>query len=91
MQRSSLGLCLEISMLWDTLYTVTEAAAMLKVSPWTIRAWLIQGKLQRSKIGSRTVIRASELRNAIRDIPPNPRKTMAGASTPIPRSPVGGT
>jgi excisionase family DNA binding protein len=43
------------------LLTTKEAAALLRVSPWTISAWLSQGKLKRTKAGSRTLIAKSEL------------------------------
>ena len=55
--------------MWEKLYTIKEAAAMLKVSPWTIRSWLTRGRLCRTKVGSRTVIRASQLRRVVCDAP----------------------
>lgn len=49
-------------MLADKLYSVEDAAAMLGgVSKWTVHAWLAKGKLQRTKVGSRTMIRESDL------------------------------
>ncbi len=45
------------------LYSVAEAAECLGgVSKRTIHAWLSQGRFQRIKVGSRTMIRASDLR-----------------------------
>jgi excisionase family DNA binding protein len=45
------------------LYTVEGAAAYLGgVSKWTVHAWLAKGKLRRTKVGSRTMIRESDLR-----------------------------
>ena len=52
----------------DKLYSVKDAAAYLGgLSPYTIHAWLAQGKLRRSKVGSRTMIRESELQRVIED------------------------
>jgi excisionase family DNA binding protein len=52
----------------DKLYSVPEAATFLGgVSKWTIHAWLSQGRLQRTKVGSRTMIRESELQKVIQD------------------------
>ena len=52
----------------DALVSVTEAARRLGgISHWTIRAWLSQGKLQRTKVGNRTMIRESELERVIQE------------------------
>jgi excisionase family DNA binding protein len=52
----------------DTLLSVEEVARLLGgISPWTVRAWLSQGRLQRTKVGSRTMIRESELQRVIDD------------------------
>ena len=46
----------------DRLFSVKDAAAYLGgLSPYTISAWLSQGKLRRVKVGSRTMLRQSEL------------------------------
>jgi excisionase family DNA binding protein len=51
-------------------YSVPEAAELLKVSEWTIWKWLQTGKLQGSKIGGdRRVIRETELARLIVDDP----------------------
>lgn len=50
----------------DALYSVEEAARRLGgLSKYTIHAWLSNGKLRRTKVGSRTMIRASELAKVI--------------------------
>ena len=50
------------------LISVEEAAKRLgNISVWTVRAWLSQGKLRRTKVGSRTMIREEELSNVIQD------------------------
>lgn len=50
------------------LYSVPEAAKLLGgISKWTVHAWLSQGRLRRVKVGSRTMIRESELIKVIED------------------------
>jgi len=52
----------------DRLYSVVDAAVYLGgLSKYTIHAWLSSGKLRRSKAGSRTMIRESELDRIIRE------------------------
>lgn len=52
----------------DTLLSIEEAGKKLGgISKWTIHAWLSQGKLQRTKVGGRTMIRESELEKVIVD------------------------
>jgi excisionase family DNA binding protein len=52
----------------DSLVSVQEAAKRLGgISKWTVHAWLSQGKLQRTKVGGRTMIRESELQKVIED------------------------
>jgi excisionase family DNA binding protein len=54
----------------DSLLSVSEAARKLGgISKWTVHAWLSQGKLQRTKVGGRTMIRESELSKVIQDRP----------------------
>lgn len=50
----------------ETLYSVEEAAKRLGgISKWTVHAWLSKGRLQRTKVGGRTMIRESELAKMI--------------------------
>jgi excisionase family DNA binding protein len=50
----------------ERLYSVSEAAKLLGgISKWTVHAWLSQGKLERTKVGGRTMIRESELAKVI--------------------------
>lgn len=52
----------------DPLLSVDEVARRLGgLSKWTVHAWLSQGKLQRTKVGGRTMIRESELAKVIKD------------------------
>jgi excisionase family DNA binding protein len=56
----------------DRLLSVAEAARELGgVSVWTIYSWCSQGRLARTKVGSRTMIRESELRRVIQDEAPD--------------------
>jgi excisionase family DNA binding protein len=44
------------------LYSVEDAAVFLGgISKWTVHAWLAKGKLRRTKVGSRTMIRERDL------------------------------
>jgi excisionase family DNA binding protein len=46
----------------QNLMSVEQAAERLGgISKWTVHAWLSKGKLRRTKVGSRTMIRESDL------------------------------
>jgi len=65
----------------EQLLSVEEAAQRLGgLSKWTIHAWLSQGRLQRTKVGGRTMIRESELAKVIHDggKSPTPARTKGG-------------
>jgi excisionase family DNA binding protein len=50
----------------ENLLSVAEAAKRLGgISRWTVYAWLSQGRLRRTKVGGRTMIRESELQKVI--------------------------
>lgn len=52
----------------EQLISVEEAARRLGgLSKYTIHSWLSSGKLRRTKVGSRTMIRESELQRVIED------------------------
>ncbi|GGG75821.1 helix-turn-helix domain-containing protein [Edaphobacter dinghuensis] len=52
----------------DKLHSVKGSAEFLGgLSEYTIQAWLSSGKLMRTKVGSRTMIRESELLKAMND------------------------
>ncbi len=62
-------------MLIDDLVNTKEAAELLRVSPWTVSAWLSQGKLRRVKAGGRTLIAKADLEAFLqRDECPEPLK-----------------
>ena len=42
-----------------------EAAASVGLSPWTLRAWIRQGKLAAVRLGRRVLIEPSELQRLI--------------------------
>jgi excisionase family DNA binding protein len=46
----------------DQLFSIEQAALRLGgISKWTVHAWLAKGKLRRTKVGSRTMIRECDL------------------------------
>lgn len=53
-------------MLVEELVNTKEAAELVRVSHWTISAWLSQGKLRRVKAGGRTLIAKSDLEAFLR-------------------------
>ncbi len=62
----------------DSLLSVEDAARRLGgVSKWTVHAWLAKGKLRRTKVGSRTMIRESDLQSFIDGC--NPQKAIGAA------------
>jgi excisionase family DNA binding protein len=65
----------------DALISVNEAARRLGgISKWTIFSWLSKGRLRRTKVGGRTMIRESELQKVIEEggkSPARPRPNKA--------------
>ena len=52
----------------ERLLTVEQAAQALGgISKYTVQAWLSSGKLPRTKVGSRTMIRESALESVVVD------------------------
>jgi excisionase family DNA binding protein len=63
----------------ETLLSVEEAARRLGgISKWTLHAWLSQGRLQRTKVGGRTMICESELQRVIQDGGKSPALSRSG-------------
>ncbi len=63
----------------EDLISVSEAARRLGgIAKSTVYAWLTDGKLRRTKVGSRTMIRVSELEKVIEDDgkSPAPKRRM---------------
>jgi len=55
----------------EPVYSINDAAAYLRVSPWTVRAMLRDGKIRKSRVGARrVVIRESALMEVITDCEP---------------------
>ena len=64
----------------EILLSVEETARRLGgISKWTVHAWLSQGKLQRTKVGGRTMIRESELQKVIQDGGKSPSSARHGS------------
>ena len=51
----------------ENLLSVREAAKQLGISKYTVEAWLSKKKLERTKVGRRTMIRESELEKVLVD------------------------
>ncbi len=49
----------------ERLFTNSEAAAVLRISTHTLRAWLCQGRVRPVKLGRRTVFTERELQRII--------------------------
>lgn len=56
------------------LHSIESAAKFLGVSHWTIRSWIVKGRLTRVKIGRLTRVREAELLAMIKP-EPNPRSS----------------
>jgi excisionase family DNA binding protein len=63
----------------EVLLSVEESAQRLGgVSRWSIYAWMGQGRLRKTKVGSRVMIRESDLQDFIaRCNPPNDKSSEA--------------
>ena len=67
----------------DRLYSVEDAAQYLGgLSKYTIHAWLSSGKLRRTKVGSRTMLRESDLQSFIDRC--NPESAASPTAAPAP-------
>ena len=54
----------------ERLYSIKDAADALRISQWTVRSFLRDGRLRKSRIGTRVVIRESALMEVITDCEP---------------------
>ena len=63
------------------LYSVEDAAVFLGgLSKYTIHAWLSKGRLRRTKVGTRTMIRESDLQDFIDRCNPQPTNCETGTA-----------
>jgi len=59
----------------DPIRDVPETARLVgNVSPWTVYKWISTGKLKKTKVGGRTMIRESDLQAFLADCAANPAK-----------------
>jgi excisionase family DNA binding protein len=55
----------------DPAMSLTEAAETLRLSLWTVRKWAADGRLTTIKLGSRRVVRTSEVERVLSNgVPP---------------------
>ena len=52
-------------MIEDRLINIRDAAAILGISPWTVRAWIVQGKINSAKLGTRRLVPESEVKRLL--------------------------
>jgi len=62
-------------MVEDRLVSIKDAAAILAISPWTVRAWITQGKITSAKLGARRLVPESELKRLLAEAL-TPRRDM---------------
>jgi excisionase family DNA binding protein len=66
----------------DNLFSVEQAAERLGgISKWTVHAWLSKGKLRRTNVGSRTMIRESDLQAFLVECNPDSTSEQETTST----------
>ena len=51
----------------EQLENIESAAKALSLSPWTVRAYIREGKIRSVRIGRRVLIEASEIRRLIEE------------------------
>jgi excisionase family DNA binding protein len=47
------------------LYDVEKTAELMSISPWTVRAWIREGRICPVRIGRRVLVEASEISRLI--------------------------
>ena len=63
----------------EELLSIEQAAQRLGgVSKWTVHAWLGKGRLRRTKVGSRTMIKESDLQAFIAECNPRTDPCLPG-------------
>jgi excisionase family DNA binding protein len=68
----------------DHLLSIQQAAQQLGgISKWTVHAWLSKGKLRRTKVGSRTMIRESDLQAFLTECNPESAAKSQSSVAPI--------
>lgn len=66
----------------EQLLSVEQAAERLGgISKWTVHAWLSNGKLRRTKVGRRTMIRESDLQSFVEGCNPEPVSVQIAVGT----------
>jgi excisionase family DNA binding protein len=60
----------------EKLYSVAEGAGAIKVSIWTLRKWISEGRIRKTKCGGRTLVSESALEQFLVDCnkPKQPKK-----------------
>jgi excisionase family DNA binding protein len=66
-------------MIEDRLVNIKDAAAILAISPWTVRAWITQGKISSAKLGARRLVPESEINRLLTETITQRRSIKAAA------------
>jgi excisionase family DNA binding protein len=66
-------------MIEDRLVGIKNAAEILAVSHWTLRAWITQGKISSAKLGARRLIPESEINRLLTETITQRRNIKAAA------------
>ena len=74
----------------DELFSILETARKVGgVSPWTVRAWISQGRLEKTKVGARTMVSARAIREFLNDCAEREACRLASAEGNNPGPPTG--
>jgi len=65
------------------LLSVQDAAELLSISRWTVRAYIRQGKLRPVRIGRRVLLREEEIERFVEARSPNPENPVEKGGTVI--------
>ena len=51
----------------NRLFSIEKTASLLAISPWTVRKWIAERRIESCKIGARRLIPSSEVARIISD------------------------
>ena len=63
------------------LMSIEEAAGLLRISPWTVRAWIREGRLRPVRLGRRVLLSETELERLVTESQAQPQPTTSEGAT----------